>query len=45
MARVKRGVTAHRRHRKLIGKAKGETVEVAAPGGPRSYEILKVEFR
>ena len=23
MARVKRGVTAHRRHRKLIGKAKG----------------------
>jgi large subunit ribosomal protein L20 len=23
MARVKRGVTAHRRHKKLIGKAKG----------------------
>ena len=23
MARVKRGVTAHRRHKKLLGKAKG----------------------
>jgi transcription elongation factor GreA len=31
--------------RALIGKAKGDTVEVAAPGGARSYEILKVEFR
>jgi transcription elongation factor GreA len=30
--------------RALIGKSKGDTVEVAAPGGPRSYEILKVEF-
>ena len=30
--------------RALIGKIKGDTVEVAAPGGPRSYEILKVEF-
>jgi transcription elongation factor GreA len=30
--------------RALIGKTKGDTVEVAAPGGPRSYEILKVEF-
>jgi transcription elongation factor GreA len=30
--------------RALIGKAKGDTVEVAAPGGARSYEILKVEF-
>ncbi|HUJ47971.1 MAG TPA: transcription elongation factor GreA [Rhizomicrobium sp.] len=31
--------------RALIGKGKGDTVEVAAPGGARSYEILKVEFR
>ena len=30
--------------RALIGKAAGETVEVAAPGGARSYEILKVQF-
>lgn len=30
--------------RALIGKAKGDTVEVAAPGGARSYEILKVSF-
>ncbi|HWD48356.1 MAG TPA: transcription elongation factor GreA [Rhizomicrobium sp.] len=30
--------------RALIGKVKGDTVEVAAPGGARSYEILKVEF-
>jgi transcription elongation factor GreA len=30
--------------RALIGKSKGDTVEVAAPGGPRSYEILKVEW-
>lgn len=30
--------------RALIGKSKGETVEVAAPGGARSYEILKVKF-
>ena len=30
--------------RALIGKAKGDTVEVAAPGGARSYEILKVKF-
>ena len=30
--------------RALIGKAKGDTVEVSAPGGARSYEILKVEF-
>jgi len=30
--------------RALIGKAKGDRVEVAAPGGARSYEILKVEF-
>ena len=30
--------------RALIGKAKGDTVEVSAPGGARSYEILKVQF-
>ena len=30
--------------RALIGKSKGDTVEVAAPGGARSYEILKVAF-
>jgi transcription elongation factor GreA len=30
--------------RALIGKAMGDTVEVAAPGGARSYEILKVKF-
>jgi transcription elongation factor GreA len=30
--------------RALIGKAKGDSAEVAAPGGARSYEILKVEF-
>jgi len=31
--------------RALIGKTKGDTVEVAAPGGARSYEIVKVEFK
>jgi len=31
--------------RALIGKAKGDRVEVAAPGGALSYEIIKVEFR
>jgi transcription elongation factor GreA len=30
--------------RALIGKAAGDTVEVTAPGGARSYEILKVQF-
>jgi transcription elongation factor GreA len=30
--------------RALIGKEAGDTVEVAAPGGPRSYEILNVQF-
>jgi transcription elongation factor GreA len=30
--------------RALIGKTKGDTVEVAAPGGARSYQILKVEW-
>ncbi|MEZ5893672.1 MAG: transcription elongation factor GreA [Parvularculaceae bacterium] len=31
--------------RALIGKAQGESVEVAAPGGARSYEIAKVVFK
>ena len=30
--------------RALIGKTAGDTVEVAAPGGARSYENLKVQF-
>jgi transcription elongation factor GreA len=30
--------------RALIGKGKGDKVEVTTPGGARSYEILKVEF-
>jgi transcription elongation factor GreA len=30
--------------RALIGKGKGDTVEVSTPRGARSYEILKVEF-
>jgi transcription elongation factor GreA len=30
--------------RALIGKVKGDTVEVAAPAGARSYAILKVEW-
>ncbi len=30
--------------RALIGKSKGDSIEVAAPGGAKSYEILKVEF-
>ncbi|MFP3944514.1 MAG: transcription elongation factor GreA [Alphaproteobacteria bacterium] len=31
--------------RALIGKTPGDVVEVATPGGGRSYEILKVEWR
>lgn len=31
--------------RALIGKTAGETVEVAAPGGFRTYEILEVEYK
>jgi transcription elongation factor GreA len=31
--------------RALIGKSKGDTVEVTAPGGARSYEIVNVQFR
>ena len=30
--------------RALIGKTAGDTVEVTAPGGARSYEILKVQY-
>ena len=30
--------------RALIGKTAGDSVEVAAPGGARSYEILKVQY-
>ena len=30
--------------RAIIGKNKGDIVEVATPGGPRSYEVLKVEW-
>jgi transcription elongation factor GreA len=30
--------------RALIGKSKGDSVEVPAPGGTRSYEILDVKF-
>jgi transcription elongation factor GreA len=31
--------------RALIGKEAGDIVEVTAPGGARSYEILKIEWR
>jgi len=31
--------------RALIGKKKGTTVEVMAPGGPKAYEITKGEWR
>ncbi len=30
--------------RALIGKEIGDSVEVAAPGGARSYEIIKVQY-
>ncbi len=30
--------------RALIGKTTGDTVEVAAPGGSKSYEIISVRF-
>jgi transcription elongation factor GreA len=30
--------------RALIGKSVGDTVEVTAPGGARSYEILKINW-
>ena len=31
--------------RALIGKKKGATVEVVAPGGAKAYEVVKVEWR
>jgi transcription elongation factor GreA len=31
--------------RALIGKAKGASVEVVAPGGAKAYEVKKVEWR
>ena len=31
--------------RALIGKSEGDTVEVAAPGGARSFEVLEVVWR
>ncbi|MBI1392162.1 MAG: transcription elongation factor GreA [Alphaproteobacteria bacterium] len=31
--------------RALINKEKGDSVEVAAPGGARAYEIARVEYR
>ena len=30
--------------RALVGKSKGDVVDVAAPGGVRSYEIVEVRF-
>ncbi len=30
--------------RALIGKAKGDSVDVAAPGGARAYEIARVKY-
>ena len=30
--------------RALIGKAVGDSVEVATPGGGKSYEVLAVKF-
>jgi transcription elongation factor GreA len=30
--------------RALIGKSEGDSIEVAAPGGARGYEILSVKF-
>lgn len=30
--------------RALIGKSKGETIEVNAPGGARSFEIIQLKF-
>ncbi len=30
--------------RALIGKSEGDSAEVSAPGGPKSYEILSVKF-
>jgi transcription elongation factor GreA len=31
--------------RALIGKSKGDTVEVTTPKGSKSYEITKIEWK
>ncbi|MEE3000819.1 MAG: GreA/GreB family elongation factor, partial [Pseudomonadota bacterium] len=31
--------------RALIGKSLGDCVEVTTPGGSKSYEIIKVEYK
>ncbi|MCP4383843.1 MAG: transcription elongation factor GreA [Hyphomicrobiales bacterium] len=31
--------------RALIGKSKGDTVEVTTPGGARSYEVISIRYR
>ena len=31
--------------RAIIGKRKGDSVEVSTPGGGKSYEILKVRYK
>ena len=31
--------------RALLGKRKKDVVEVSTPGGGKSYEIIKVEFK
>lgn len=31
--------------RALIGKDEGDTVEVRTPGGERSYEVIRIEYR
>ena len=31
--------------RALIGKSEGDIVEVNTPGGGKSYEIVKVEYK
>jgi transcription elongation factor GreA len=30
--------------RAMIGKEEGDIIEVMAPGGPKSYEIVKVKY-
>jgi transcription elongation factor GreA len=31
--------------RALIGKSLGDSVEVSTPGGSKSYEIIKVQYK
>lgn len=31
--------------RSLIGKSKGDTVEVSTPGGGKSYEVLRIKYK